>query len=86
MRINARLDDETEKELKYIRDATGESVTDVIKHSLTLYSERLKSSQGKKMGELLDSDFVGCAEGPRDLSSDYKSYLHKALADKHGID
>ncbi len=86
MRINARLDEKTEKELTYIRELTGESVTDAIKYSLSLYSDRLKSSQGKKMRELLDSDFIGCSEGPRDLSGNYKNYLHQALTDKHGID
>lgn len=62
MKINARLDDQSEQDLLFIQDQTG-----------------------AKMKALLESDFIGCAEGPEDLSENYKDYLYNGLKEKHGI-
>ena len=83
MRINARLDETTENQLTYIRAATGASVTDIIKRSLNLYYRQIKAETGEGVRKLLKSDFVGCAEGPEDLSGDYKRYLQESLSAKH---
>jgi hypothetical protein len=78
MRINARLDEKTEQQLTYIRATTKQSLTDIIKHSLSLYYQQLRSETGEGTRKLLQSDFIGCAEGPEDLSSHYKHYLRHA--------
>jgi hypothetical protein len=88
MRINARLDEQSEQNLKYIKEATGESITQIIKDLLDKRAKELKRNvkAGSKFKALLESDFVGCAEGPEDLSVNYKDYLYQGLKEKHGLD
>jgi len=88
MRINARLDEQSEQNLLFIKEKTGETVTQIIKELLTEKAEALKAKQkpGSKMQALLKSDFVGCAEGPEDLSTNYKEYFYQGIKEKHGLD
>lgn len=87
MKINAELDDQSEQDLLFIQEQTGETVTRIIKELLADKAESLrqKTRTGAKMKALLESDFIGCAEGPEDLSENYKDYLYKSLKEKHGI-
>ena len=84
MRINARLDEQAEKQLAFIRSTTRQSVTEVIKRSLDLYYQELKGQEGVGTRKLMQSDFIGCAEGPEDLSVDYKRYLSQGWDEKYG--
>ena len=88
MRINARLDERSEENLEFIKEVTGENVTRIIKDLLEERARQLrqKNKPGSKMKALLESDFVGCAEGPEDLSTNYKEYIYQGLKEKHGID
>jgi hypothetical protein len=88
MRINARLDEQSEQDLMFIKEKTGETVTQIIKELLTKKAEMLrdKHKPGSKMQTLLKSDFVGCAEGPEDLSTHYKDYFYQGIKEKHGLD
>ena len=85
MRINARLDEQSEKNLQFIQQTTGETVTQIIKTLLQERAERLreKNKPGAKLKALLDSDFVGCGEGPEDGSVNYKKYFADYLDDKY---
>lgn len=85
MRINARLDEQSEKNLQFIQQTTGETVTQIIKILLQERAERLreKNKPGAKLKALLDSDFVGCGEGPEDGSINYKKYVADYLDDKY---
>ena len=83
MRINARLDETALKQLDYIHTTTRQNVTEIIRHSLDLYYQQLKNQKSNHLTELLASDFIGCVEGPDDLSSEYKSCLSDTLNDKH---
>lgn len=88
MRINARLDEQSEQDLLFIKEKTGETVTQIIKELLTAKAEtlRAKHQPGSKMQALLQSDFIGCAEGPEDLSVNYKKYFYQRIKEKHGLD
>jgi hypothetical protein len=88
MRINARLDERSEENLEFIKQVTGENVTRIIKDLLEERARQLrqKNKPGSKFKALLESDFVGCAEGPEDLSTNYKEYIYQGLKEKHGID
>ena len=88
MRINARLDQQSEQNLLFIKEKTGETVTQIIKELLTEKAQALKDKQkpGSKMQALLKSDFVGCAEGPEDLSTNYKEYFYQGIKEKHDLD
>ncbi len=84
MRINARLDEQSEQNLLFIKEKTGETVTRIIKELLSEKAETLKSKHkpGSKMQALLKSDFVSCAEGPEDGSTNYKHYISEYLDEK----
>lgn len=87
MRITARLDDETEAYIEQIKQSKGlKTTTDVLKYALRDTAESLSNQHksGDKMKALLDSDFIGCGNGPEDLSVNYKEYLHEGLKEKHG--
>jgi hypothetical protein len=88
MRINARLDERSEKNLQFIKEVTGENITRIIKDLLEERAKQLrqKNKPGSKFKALLESDFVVCAEGPEDLSANYKEYIYQGLKEKHGLD
>ncbi|GAB6039806.1 hypothetical protein [Endothiovibrio diazotrophicus] len=84
MRINARLDDEHADKLTYLLDTGHGKVTDVVKRGIDLYYDEVRRREGAGVRRLLESDFVGCAEGDEALSSRYKDELSGQLGDKHG--
>ena len=82
MRINARLDTSSEQAFEYLKQSTGQSVTQIIKHSLELYVNELQSETGRCNQQLL-ADLAGIGQGPADLAENYKSYLDEALDEKY---
>ena len=82
MRINARLDSSSEKAYEYLKENTGQSVTQIIKHSLELYVNELQSEAGRCNQQLL-ADLAGIGQGPVDLSENYKNYLDESLDEKY---
>jgi hypothetical protein len=83
VRINARLDDGSARKLGYLTDAMHASVTDVIKAAIDHYYGEVRARHRSGGAALLDSGFVGCAEGDEDLSLRYKEHLAAGLAAKH---
>lgn len=79
-RLNARMDEDLARKVRYLRERTGSSTTKVIIASLEAYYARL--TQSEEPASLL-KDFVGCAVGPAELSSNYKEILTDSLASKH---
>jgi hypothetical protein len=59
-------------------------MTDIIKHSVELYSRELVDQQEDRNSRLLESDFVACGAAAPELSTQYKSMLYQDLAQKHG--
>lgn len=84
MRINARLDEARTAKLRQLQSSLRIGASEVVKRALDLLHKEQCEGQGAKTKALLASDFVGCAEGPDDLSSRYKQHLAQALEDKHG--
>ncbi|PPD50126.1 MAG: hypothetical protein CTY16_02580 [Methylobacter sp.] len=85
MTITTQLDEQSEQNLLFISQTTGETVAQIIQ---TLIAERAAQlREGKqpksKMQRLLESDFVGCAEGPKDGSVNYKKYIADYLDEKY---
>lgn len=84
MRINARLDKESEKAIEFLRQATGLPVTEIVKHSLKLYVKELESDARAKNQQLLH-ELAGIAEGSSDGSETYKrdvrDYIDEKFAD-----
>ncbi len=86
MRINARLDDARAEKLKQLQSLTRLGVSEIVKRAIDLLYRQQAGRSRDKLDALLASDFVGCAEGPEDLASQYKQYLARDLENKHGAD
>ena len=85
-RINARLDEETSKDLVFLRQGLGDtSVTDALKYSIKRAAQELRDRlRAKSQKQIwLDSGFIGCIDEAEDLSSNYKRYAGQAIDEKH---
>jgi hypothetical protein len=88
MRITARIDEEYEKKIKTIQQVTHLNTTEIIKQDLDLLydkTEKIKLTSKEKNQRLLEM-LAGTAEGPEDLSENYKEYLYQGWKEKHDID
>ena len=85
MRVNARLDDERTEKLRQLQSLTRLSASEIVKRAIDLLYHQQAGRSRDKLDALLSSDFVGCANGPTDLASQYKRYLTRDLEDKHGL-
>ena len=84
MRVNARLDEARAAKLMELRSLMGRSTSDVLKQAIDCLHRERRLNARTELAGLLSSDFVGCAEGPSDLSENYKQHLLESLATKHG--
>jgi hypothetical protein len=81
-RLNARIDAELARKVALLRAKTKQSTTDVVRAALECYYEQV--TKVPTADALRSSGFVGCADGPSDLSSDYKRHLIDSLSRKPG--
>ena len=84
MRVNARLDERRAAKLHQLQSSLRVSASEVVKRALDVLHKEQCEGEGAKTKALLSSNFVGCADGPEDLSSRYKQHFTQALEDKHG--
>jgi hypothetical protein len=80
MRINARLGDEESLKFKFILDSTKESVSEIIKQSLSLYYNQIKKRKANPSKAL--ARYTGCFKGEKHLSTNYKEILTKSIEEK----
>lgn len=83
MRINARLDEEQTRKVNFLKEATDSSVSEIIKHALDQYYEDIRKTQINTIDLLRKTGFIGCSDGPSNLSTTYKAKLAKGLKSKH---
>jgi hypothetical protein len=79
-RINARLPPDVAQKVAYLSKRTGSSTTDVLLASIEYYYAAVTTSEASSAQTL--AGFVGCADGPHDLSSSYKNELTRSLRAK----
>jgi hypothetical protein len=80
-RINARLGAELSRKLAAVQRRTKQPLTDIVTASLELYCDKALATGGS-FAALCDAGFVGCADGPRDLSENYKEELTRGFGSK----
>jgi hypothetical protein len=80
-RLNARLDEELAKKVRFIKRRTSQSDTELVKASIELYYEKLRHESATAPADTL-AEFIGCAEGERGLSARYKELLGPTLGRK----
>ena len=82
MRVNARLDEATSQQLEYLTQATGQSVSQVLRESVAQYYVQLKRQQAP-------SGFLAMAgkgrSGLGDLSVHAKAYFAQAMEQKYPL-
>ncbi len=80
-RINARLDEELGEKVEEIRRATKQTTTEVLVTALEQYHARVMD-EARAYPLFSETGFIGCADGPPDLASEYKRQID--YGDKHG--
>ncbi|MDQ3261780.1 MAG: ribbon-helix-helix domain-containing protein [Pseudomonadota bacterium] len=84
-RVNARLDADRMHKLEQLAKTTGLSLSDVIRDAIDHYAAAKQVQNGPSAYEIMQRiGFIGCAKGPKDLSTQYKKYLTESLQKKHG--
>jgi hypothetical protein len=81
-RINARLDDALAQRVNLVCKRTRRSVSQIVKESLVRYCDQELGQGGEPFAILKQAGFIGCADGPADLSSVYKVELFRSLRRK----
>lgn len=81
-RINARLPPDVARKVAYLERRRNKSTTQIVLESIEHYYASLTEEQGTAAERLTEAGFVGCASGPRDLSTTYKADLARSLASK----
>jgi hypothetical protein len=74
-RINARLDDDLARRVHLVRRRKRRSVSQIVQESLRRYCDQELGEAGEPLAILESAGFIGCAEGPAGLSSEYKREL-----------
>ncbi len=82
MRVNARLDETTQQQLEYLTQATGHSVSHVVRESVAQYYAQMRRQRAP-------SRFLAMAgkgdSGRSDVASNVKAQLSEILERKHGL-
>jgi len=81
-RINARLDDDLARRVDLVRKRKRRSVSQIVQESLARYCDEELGGGCEALAILKAAGFVGCADGPANLSSDYKQELTRSLRRK----
>jgi len=81
-RINARLSPELARKAAYLERRLNLSTTEVIHRAIDRYYAEVSEEAGRAEEILARAGFVGCSEGPADLSRSYKEELARSLEKK----
>lgn len=82
MRVNARLDDESQRQLEYLLEATGSGVSDVLKASLAHYYSAVRADRAPHLTHLL-AFTAKSGSGRSDVSVRVKELLTDSTAAKN---
>ena len=81
-RINARLTAEGARKVAYLRRSQGISATMVVLESIDRYYAAVTERVEAPADILARAGLIACAEGPAELSRDYKTELSRSLRQK----
>jgi hypothetical protein len=84
LRVNARFDPDTARKLRELMVLKNLTVLQALKQAVdTLHGKIARAGRPTAYEIALKVGLIGCAEGPRDLSTNYKRYVHEYLARKY---
>ncbi len=81
MRVNARLDPDSQSQLEYLMETTGSGVSDVLKASLAHYYVKVRSERAPRWTRLAPH-FGKQASGRSDVSVRAKELLTEGFGSK----
>ena len=92
MRLNARLDDEANSNVEYLTQATGQSVSQMVREALARYRREVQPQRStlrhfaQAIGNSGSSGNSGCGDSGRsDLASNYKQIVGEIIEAKLGL-
>ena len=92
MRLNARLDDEANSNVEYLTQATGQSVSQVVREALARYRREVQPQRStlrhfaQAIGNSGSSGSGGSGDSGRsDLASNYKQIVGEIIETKLGL-
>lgn len=86
MRLNARLDDEANSNVEYLTQATGQSVSQVVREALARYRREVQPQRStlRHFAQAIGSSGSGDS-GRSDLASNYKQIVGEIIEAKLGL-
>ena len=89
MRLNARLDDEANSNVEYLTQATGQSVSQVVREALARYRREVQPQRStlRHFAQAIgNSGNSGSGDSGRsDLASNYKQIVGEIIEAKLGL-
>lgn len=83
MRVNARLDEESQQQIEYLVAATGSSVSQVVRESVARYYRDVRAQQG---GMRHFAKLIGKGDSGRsDIAGNYKQEVAQILDEKYRL-
>jgi Arc/MetJ-type ribon-helix-helix transcriptional regulator len=83
IRINARLTGEDARRFRELQRRDHRSASDVIREAVREYHARHVKPRKSAWEIMSESGFIGCGEGPEDLSTNTRKYMEEALMEKY---
>jgi hypothetical protein len=84
MRINARLDPQTEQRIRYLTAASGASVSHVVREAIAVYHAQVRGRAAPPASKFLAHVGRG-RSGRSDVASNLRQHLGEILDAKHGL-
>ncbi len=81
MRVNARLDGDTQQQITYLTQATGQSVSHVVREAIGVYHAQVRKEQPRPASKFLALAGTGDS-GQTDIASNVKKYVGLAIEAK----
>jgi Arc/MetJ-type ribon-helix-helix transcriptional regulator len=84
-RINARLDEEAQKQIKYLVQATGRNTSHVVREAIAVYHAQVRQNRPIPKRLLAMAGKYRSVDGRSDVSVNYKDLLTDSLMAKHSL-
>ena len=75
MRVNARLDEEYQTKIEYLKNQTGQNQTELIKQAIDLLYSKVSEEPDQSLYDHLNEiGFIGAGKGPEDLAKNQRRH------------
>lgn len=83
IRINARLTGDDARRFKELQKLDKRSSSELLREAVREYHVRHVKPCKNAWQIMTESGFIGCGDGPADLSTNTRKYMDEALAEKY---